>query len=135
MKTRTTIAAALLLIAGSAFADPPGPPPDAGARLDRLAILLDLDEGQKAAVKQVFDDQAKERKEQWQKAKDSQTRPSREQMRAAHEKMHQEMVEKLRPILSDTQMTKFEALSEGPGPFGGPPPGRHPDPQKQDSSN
>lgn len=126
MKTRTTFAAALLLIAGTALANPPGPAPDSAARLDRLAILLDLDEGQKAAVKQVFDEQAQERKERWQKAKESQTRPSREEMHAAREKMHKEMVEKLRPILSDTQMKKFEALHEGPGPFG-PPPGSHPD--------
>jgi hypothetical protein len=134
MKTRTTFAAALLLIAGSAFANPPGPAHDSGARLDRLAILLDLDEGQKAAVKQVFDEQAQQHKERWQKAKESQTRPSREEMHATREKMHHEMVEKLRPILSDTQMTKFEALHESPGPFGGPPPGSRPDQHKQDNA-
>ena len=84
--------------------------------MERLAILLDLDAGQKTAVKQVFDEQAKERKQLWEKAKESQTRPSREEMHAQHEKMRQETIEKLRPILSDTQMTKFQALTDHPGP-------------------
>ena len=75
--------------------------------------MLDLDEGQKVAVKQVFDEQASERKALWDKAKESQTRPSRDEMRAQHEKMRSETIEKLRPILSDQQMTKFQALTEG----------------------
>jgi len=140
MNKRTSLVAALMLIAGSALADSPAPSTpsapsaDAAAHgLDRLAILLDLDAGQKTAVKQVFDEQAKERKELWDKARESQTRPSHEEMHAQHEKMHKEMVEKLRPILSDQQMTKFEALSEGPphGAFGGMP-GHRPDKESQD---
>src|SRR6187431_2511097 len=119
MKARITMAAILLLTAGAALAEPPGPPPDGVARLDRLAVLLDLDEGQKAAVKQVFDEQTSERKALWDKAKEAQTRPSREEMHAQHEKMRNETIEKLRPILSDQQMTKFQALL-AEGPPGGP---------------
>ncbi len=111
MKTRITIAAIALLAAGSALAQPPGPPPGRGGPdLDRMALLLDLDEGQKAAVKQVFDEQRTQRKAEFDKAKDSQARPSREDMRAKREQMKNETVEKLRPILSDIQLTKFEAL-------------------------
>jgi hypothetical protein len=118
MKLRTTLAALAILAAGSALAEPHGPPPGGPRDIERLAILLDLDEGQKTAVKQVLDEQAKERGEMWEKAKESQTRPTREEMKAQREKMRQETIEKLRPILSDQQMTKFQALTEhrGPGP-------------------
>lgn len=113
MKTRITIAAIALLAAGSAIAQPPGPG-RGGPDLDRMAILLDLDEGQKAAVKQVFDEQREQRKAAFDKARDSQTRPTRDEMRAKHEQMKKETIEKLRPILSDTQLTKFEALIAEP---------------------
>jgi len=117
MKTRTTIAALLLLVAGSVVAGPAGTPPGAGARhIDRLAILLDLDEGQKESVRQVLDAQFQQRADLWKKAEDSQTRPTREEMRSQHDQMRAETIEKLRPILSDQQMTKFEVLAEmGPG--------------------
>jgi hypothetical protein len=113
MKTRITIAAIALLAAAAALAQPPGPP-RGGPDLDRMAVLLDLDEGQKAAVKQVFDEQRAQRKAEWDKAKESPTRPTRDEIRAKHEQMKQETVEKLRPILSDTQLTKFEALMAEP---------------------
>ncbi|HMN44386.1 MAG TPA: hypothetical protein PKE27_07435 [Povalibacter sp.] len=120
MKTRITITAIALLAAGNAMAQPPGPPPGGrgGPDIDRMAILLDLDEGQKAAVRQVFDEQREQRKAEFDKARekagDSQARPTREQMRAKHEQMKQQTIEKLRPILSDTQLTKFEALIAEP---------------------
>jgi hypothetical protein len=119
MKTRITIAAIALLAAGSVLAEPSAPPPGRGGPdIERLAVLLDLDEGQKAAVKQVFDEQRQQRKAEWEKAKQSQTasqkenrtRPTREEMRARREQMQKETVEKLRPVFTDIQMTKFEAL-------------------------
>jgi Spy/CpxP family protein refolding chaperone len=115
MKTHITIAAIALLAAGSVLAEPPAPPHGRGGPdIDRIAILLDLDEGQKAAVKQVFDEQRQQRQAEWEKAKDgqkeNQTRPTREAMQARREQMRKETVEKMRPILTDTQMTKFEAL-------------------------
>jgi hypothetical protein len=127
MKLRTTLAALAILAAGSALAESPGPPPGGPRDIERLAILLDLDEGQKTAVKQVLDEQAKERGEMWQKAKESQTRPSREEMKAQRDKMREETIQKLRPILSDQQMTKFQALTEHP-------PGPHPDHWRRDKS-
>ena len=124
MKTRITMAAIALLAAGTALAQPPGPPQGRGGPdIERLAVLLDLDEGQKAAVKQVFDEQAQQRKSEWEKAKESETRPTRDEMRAHREKMRQDTIEKLRPILSDTQLTKFQALTDRPD---GPRPSRDP---------
>lgn len=114
MKTRTTVAALLLLAVSGAFADPPGPPHRGAEGIDRIALLLDLDEGQKVAVKQVLDEQRQQRAELWQKAKESDARPTRDEMRTQHEKMRSETLEKLRPILSDVQLTKFEALTERP---------------------
>lgn len=114
MRTSATIAALLLIAVGSASAQPPGPPSEGPENMDRIALLLDLDEGQKAAVKQVLDEQRQQRAEQWQKARESQTRPTREAMRARHEQMRSETIEKLRPILSDVQLTKFAALMERP---------------------
>lgn len=131
MSIRVISAAVLWLVAGSVLAEPPASPApsaqDGASRIDRLAILLDLDEGQKVAVKKVFDEQFASRQALRKEAKESGTRPSREEMHAKHEQMRQEMVEKLRPILSDQQMTKFEALAEHPP---GPRPGRHRDHQQ-----
>lgn len=134
MKTRVKSAiilsaATLWLAAGSVLAQSPGPAPDGGAkRMDRLAILLDLDEGQKVAVKKVFDEQHASRAALRKEAKASGTRPTREEMHAKHAAMKQETIEKLRPILSDQQLTKFEALAEHPrGAWRG----RHRDKQQQ----
>lgn len=131
MSIRVISAAVLWLVAGSVLAEPPASPApsaqDGASRIDRLGILLDLDEGQKVAVKKVFDEQFASRQALRKEAKESGTRPSREEMHAKHEQMRQEMVEKLRPILSDQQMTKFEALAEHPP---GPRPGRHRDHQQ-----
>lgn len=115
MKTRITIAAIALLAAGIALAEPPPPPHGRGGPdIERMAVLLDLDEGQKAAVKQVFDEQRRQRRAEWERAKesqkDNQARPTREEMRAKRDQLQKETSEKLRPILTDTQMTKFEAL-------------------------
>lgn len=114
MKLRVISLATLLLAVGSAVAaNPPASPPDGGQdRMDRLAILLDLNASQKVEVQKVLDEQFQQARTQRQQAKESGTRPTREQMRAQHDQMHKETVEKLRGILSDQQMTKFEALTE-----------------------
>lgn len=115
MNKRIVMTALALLSVGSALAEPPGPSHGRGGPdIDRMAILLDLNEGQKVAVKQVFDEQAAKRKEERSQMKEGQTRPSREEMRAKHEAMRKETTEKMRGILSDVQMTKFEALMAPP---------------------
>lgn len=116
MKTRITLAAIALLAVGSAVAEPPGPPHGhRGPDIERLAVLLDLDEGQKVAVKQVLDEQFAQRAAAKQQARDSQTRPSREEWQAQREQAQKETLEKLRGILSDQQLTKFQALTEARG--------------------
>lgn len=115
MKIRVISTALLLIAAGSALAGPQSSPPDSAARMDRLAILLDLDAGQKAAVQKVFEEQHAQREALRKAAKESSTRPTREQMQAHRERAQKDTIEKLRPILSDQQMTKFEALADHRG--------------------
>lgn len=115
MKLRVISLASLLLATGIALAaNAPAAPHGGKDRMDRLALLLDLSEGQKGDVQKVLTEQMQQRKEQFQQSKASGTRPSREEMRAQHEQMQKETIEKLRPILSEQQLAKFQALSEQP---------------------
>jgi Spy/CpxP family protein refolding chaperone len=112
MKLRVITTALLCLTAGMAIAQPPGP--HRGPDIERLTILLDLDAGQKVAVQKVLDEQRAQMQALRQQAKTSQERPTREQMHASREQMQKETKEKMQGILSDTQMKKFEALTDRP---------------------
>lgn len=115
MKIRVISIALLCLAAASALAEPGGPPSGGPARsIEKLTILLDLDAGQKVAVQKVLDEQREQMVELRQQANTSEEHPTHEQMRAHHEQMQKETVEKMRPILSDTQLKKFAVLTEGP---------------------
>lgn len=115
MKLRVISLASLLLATGIALAaNAPAAPHGGKDRMDRLALLLDLSEGQKGDVQRVLTEQMQQRQEQFQQSKASGTRPSREEMRAQHEQMQKETIEKLRPILSEQQLAKFQALTEQP---------------------
>lgn len=127
MKHRVITAALLWLAAGIVLADPPAAPNGGHEhQIDRLVTLLDLDAGQKVAVQNVLDEQHKQMAAQWQQSKASGTRLNRDQMHAQREQMHKDTIEKLRPVLSDTQLKKFEVLTEHPdhpmGPHGKRPP-------------
>lgn len=111
MKFRVISVALLCLATGMALAQP-------GLDIERLTTLLDLDAGQKVAVQKVLEEQRTQMQALRQEAKTSQERPTREQMQATHEQMQKETTEKLRGILSDTQLQKFQALTERP--MGGP---------------
>lgn len=124
MKIRVISTALFCLVAGSALA---GPPPGAPERnIERLTILLDLDAGQKVAVQKVLDEQHERMKSLRQQArpadKSSEARPTREERQTRHEQMRKDTQEKLRGILSDTQMKKFAVLTDRPEGHG---PGRH----------
>lgn len=122
MKLRVISLASLLLATGVALAaNAPATPHGGKDRMDRLALLLDLSEGQKGDVQRVLDEQFQQRRAQFQQSKESATRPSREEMRAQDEQMRKETIEKLRPILSEQQLAKFQALTDHPP---GPPPRR-----------
>lgn len=130
MKIRVIATALLCLVAGSVLAQAPSLTPRGPERyIERLTILLDLDAGQKVAVQKVLGEQREQMKALRQQAhssdKPSEKRSTREEMQARHEQMHaqreqmkKDTQEKLRGILSDTQMKKFEVLTEHRPGFG-----------------
>jgi Spy/CpxP family protein refolding chaperone len=110
-----------------------GPGPNRADYLDKVAILLDLNEGQKVQLQQVLDEQHQQMQVQMkslrEQAQTTGQRPDRTQMRAQHLQADKDLVDKLRPVLTDVQLKKFEALREltGPRPGGPHPRGQRPE--------
>jgi len=124
---KTTLLAVAVLWAGAAVAQAPaGPPPaapgpgfhheTAAERLDHLAVLLDLTDEQKAQVQAILEEQHSKMKSLHEQAQASGQRPSFEQMKAQHEQMQQDTLAKLTPVLSPTQLKKFQILMAHNGP-------------------
>jgi Spy/CpxP family protein refolding chaperone len=104
---------------------PTSGPPNAEQRLDRLAILLDLTDAQKAQVKAVLDAQHAKMKAQFEADRASGTRPTFEQMKANREQLKAETLQQLSSVLTASQLKKFQVLLEDEhGPGRGPPRGR-----------
>jgi len=127
----------LLAVFGVANAQTSGTPPPPGSRagehrMERLATLLDLTDTQKTQVKAILDAEHAKMKAQLQAAQASGTKPSFEQMRAAHQQIQAETLQQLTPVLTSTQLKKFQVLMEeehgrgGRGPHGPPPSGDAP---------
>lgn len=130
---RTSVIALTLLLAGTAFAQTPAAPPTKQARsaqmMDNLTVLLDLTEAQRPQVQAILEAQHAQMKAAFEQAKASGTKPDFAQMKATHEQMQAETVQKLTPVLSAVQLKKFQVLEQmehehfhhhGPPP-GGPP--------------
>ena len=124
------LALVLLWGAGVAFAQappdhPPGPP-NAAHQLDRLTTLLDLTDTQKAQVKTILDAEHAKMRAQFQAAQASGTKPTFEEMRAARQQARADTVQQLTPVLTASQLKKFQVLMEeergphGRGPHGPP---------------
>ncbi len=133
----SVLALVLLCAAGTALAQTPTSPPPGqhgGAQqLERLATLLDLTDAQKTQVKTILDAEHAKMKAQFDQTQASGSRPTFEQMRAAHEQLKADTVQQLTPVLTPAQLKKFQVLmaeEHGPpgGPHGphGPPPGDAP---------
>jgi Spy/CpxP family protein refolding chaperone len=109
---------ALVLLCGAATVlaqappDRPAGPPNPAHQLDRLTTLLDLTDTQKAQVKTVLDAQHAKMKAQFEAAQASGTKPSFEQMRAARQQLQAETIQQLTPVLTASQLKKFEVLME-----------------------
>ncbi len=96
-------------------------------RMGRLAALLGLNDGQKAQLQTVLEEQRAKMQALFQQARASGTHPTRDQMRANHEQMKAETLQKLSTVLTESQLKKFQILEEDHGPRGfrrphGPPP-------------
>lgn len=125
MKPVTTLLALAWLTSGVALAQTPSTStagPDS-ERMDRMALLLDLDAYQKTEVEKILKSHHEKMRAQREAARASGTRPTREEMAAKREESQQELRTQLSGVLNETQLKKFEALREGrgagPGRFGG----------------
>lgn len=124
-----------------------GPGPNRADYLDKVSILLDLDAGQKVQLQQMLEEQHEQMKalrEQLrgnaqnpdkstdkdgaQTSGQKRQRPDFQQMHTQRLQAEKELVEKLRPVLTDVQLKKFEVLRELTGPRHGP---RRPRPDRE----
>jgi periplasmic protein CpxP/Spy len=128
---KASFLAVAALWVGVALAQAPDAPPGGGPgpggrhespaeRMDHLATLLDLTDAQKTQVQAVFEEQHARMMAQRDQAQASGTKPTFEQMKAAHEQAQQEMLTKLTPILTPAQLKKFQVLMAERGPPGHP---------------
>jgi len=88
--------------------------------MDHLATLLDLTDAQKTQVQAVLEEEHTKMKAQHDQADASGTKPTFEQMKAAHEQAQQDTLTKLTPILTPAQLKKFQVLMAEHGPPGRP---------------
>jgi Spy/CpxP family protein refolding chaperone len=133
------LAAVALCAAAIATAQPHNPPtPQQQAaweakRMDRIAILLDLTDSQKAQVQTVLDNARTRFQAAFAQFEASGTRPTPQQMKATRDQIKADTQQQLSTFLSPAQMKKFQVLGEGFGgrPFrhrGPPPAGNTPPP-------
>jgi hypothetical protein len=110
---KATLFALALLWAGALFAQTTtAPAPHAAAHLDKLATLLDLTDAQKAQVQAVLEEEHAKMRTAHEQAKASGTKPDWEQMKALHQQIQQETLQRLTPVLSESQLKKFQTLQE-----------------------
>ena len=112
MKIRTVLFAAAWLFSGLVHADPPHQ--HKGPDMDRIALLLDLDEQQKSEVQKVLEAQHQTAHDTIDQERADGQRPSGDEMRARHEKLKQETLDKLGGVLNEQQLKKFAALTDHP---------------------
>lgn len=120
-------------------ADKTGPGPNRADYMNKVAVLLDLNEGQKVQVQQMLEEQHQQMQTQMkslrEQAQSSGKRPDFQQAQQQRLQAEKDLIDKLRPVLTDVQLKKFEVLRELTGPRHGPGPGpRHRRPPPQQSA-
>jgi Spy/CpxP family protein refolding chaperone len=112
MKRRLLALALLCVVSAANAQNSPQAPSHGGGehQLERLTTLLDLTDTQQAQVKTILEAEHAKARAQFQAAQASGSKPSVEQMRAAREQMRAETVQQLTPVLTATQLKKFEVL-------------------------
>ena len=116
---KATVFALALMCAGAALAQPPPPAPSAAQQaarhaqhMENLATLLDLTDAQKAQVQSVLETEHAKMKQAFEQAKSSGSKPDWQQMKALHQQLEQETLQTLGPVLSATQLKKFQVLMQ-----------------------
>jgi len=127
----SVLAVALLCASPLIATQAPAGEPSATSRMDNLATLLDLTDAQKAQVETILQEEHAKMRASFEAAKASGTKPDWQQMKTLHQQIGQETLQKLTPVLSATQLKKFQIIQQsmhGHGRFnhGGPPPGAAP---------
>jgi Spy/CpxP family protein refolding chaperone len=112
MKFRVALIAAAMLASTVALAHPDHGP--AGPDMDRMAILLDLNDSQKAEVQKIFNEQHEKMKAAFDQQHSAGTKPSRDERAKFHEEMKQDLTTRLQAVLSPEQMKKFAVLADHP---------------------
>lgn len=102
MNLRIALPFTILLAAASASAAPPH-----GPDMDKVALLLDLDEYQRQQVEQAFSEQREAQRAAFEAADE---RPDFETIRAAREQALTGLKTSLADVLSPLQLEKLEAL-------------------------
>ena len=116
------LAAAVFLLAAIPANSAPPPRMD----IDKLAILLDLDEYQQQQVESILTAQREAAEAHRDEVRASAERPDFEAMQAYREQMHDETLANLGSVLTPTQLEKFKVLMEM-APQHGPRHHGHPD--------
>src|SRR5690349_18878368 len=108
MKLRVALIAAAMLASAVALAHdgPRGPGGPGGPDMDRMAVLLDLNDSQKSEVQKIFDEQHEKMKAAHDQQRSGGTRPTREDREKFHQEMKQDMTTKLQAVLTPEQMKK-----------------------------
>jgi Spy/CpxP family protein refolding chaperone len=115
---RASVLALALLCAGPVFAQsaPSTPSTSAASReaahMNNLATILDLTDAQKTQVQTILEAEHTQMRQSIGQAMASGTKPDFQQMKALHQQIQQQTLQKLSTVLSATQLKKFQALSE-----------------------
>ena len=131
---KATVLALALLAAGAAFAGSPAPGNESreARHMDDLATLLDLTDPQRVQVQSILEAEHAKMKQSFEQAKAAGTKPDWQQMKALHQQLEQETLQKLAAPassggaqLSASQLKKFQILSQHKRPHfhHGPPSG------------
>ena len=117
MKSRVALIATALFASAVAVAGPHEG--SRGPDMDRMAVLLDLNDSQKAEVQKILSEQHDKLKAAHDQAHAAGTKPTREERQKFHEELKQDTTTKLQAVLSPEQIKKFAALMDHPrGPRG-----------------
>lgn len=112
MTYRALTIIALMLAMGTAAADDGGRRGDRGPDIDRLAIVLEMDDYQKQEVERIFTEHRETAKVKREEFRATGERPDRETIEAHHEEMRASLRAELETVLTAEQLEKLDALHE-----------------------
>ena len=117
---RATLFALALLAAGAVSAQAPAPAAAAtheARMMNDLSTLLDLSAAQRPQVQTILQEQHTQMqqqhaqmKEAFEQAKAAGTKPDFSQVKALHQQLEQQTIQKLTPVLTAVQLQKFQIL-------------------------